>query len=76
MDHLNSNDSHSQLLQVSQRLHPLTYCTHDTLTPTCLQQMLPKLTEDQLNHYGAFIKCGHVTLGVIFNPHNFIWEHH
>lgn len=32
-------------------------------------------SKDQLNHYGAFIKCGDdVTLGVIVNPHNFIYE--
>lgn len=60
MGHLNSNESHSQLLQVSQHIHPLTYCAHDTcaFTAPMLLQTLLLPTKDQLNHYDAFIKCG------------------
>lgn len=57
MEHLNSNDSQSQLLPVSQHIHPLIYCMRDTLTKVHLQMLLQP-TKDQLNPYDAFIKCG------------------
>lgn len=67
---LKSNESYFQLLQVSQYVYPFIHSAHDTcaFTAPMLLQMLLQPLKGQLNHYDAYIKCGHNHFGGNIQP--------